>query len=181
MRTSFAVLALGVVLPFGLACSAEENHSSHAVSGQQVAAVADLQPSSGSSVSGSISFERKSEKEVRVTAHVTGLTPGKHGMHIHEKGDCSAPDASSAGPHYNPTGHAHGEPSAEHHMGDLGNIEADANGEAHLDLSVDFVDLDGPNSVIGKAVIVHAQPDDLTSQPAGNAGARVACGVIRKK
>ena len=181
MRTSIVVLTLSVLAPFGLAYGAE-NHSSHAsVSNQQTAAVADLQPASGSKVSGSVSFQRESDKKVRVTAHLTGLTPGKHGIHIHEKGDCGAPDASSAGPHYNPTGHPHGAPSAEHHMGDLGNIEAGADGTGHLDLVVDFIDLDGPNSVIGKAVIVHAGQDDLTSQPSGNSGARVACGVIRKQ
>ena len=120
---------------------------------------------------------------MRVVADISGLKPGKHGLHIHEKGDCSAPDATSAGGHFNPDKKNHGAPDAsEHHMGDLGNIEANAKGKAHLDRTVDFLTIaEDPNSIAGKAVIVHAQEDDLKSQPVGNAGARVACGVITKK
>ena len=145
-------------------------------------AVANLAPTQGNNVKGTVRFDESNGK-VRVVADVTGLKPGKHGFHIHEKGDCSAPDATSAGGHFNPEMHKHGAPdSPEHHLGDLGNIEADANGKAHYDRTVDFLTIAvDPNTIAGKAVIVHAQEDDLQSQPVGNAGARLACGVIEKK
>jgi Cu-Zn family superoxide dismutase len=145
-------------------------------------AEAKLAPTQGNDVKGTVTFTQNDGK-TRVVANVTGLKPGKHGFHIHEKGDCSAPDASSAGGHFNPGGHKHGAPeAAEHHSGDLGNIEADAKGRARLNRTVDFLTVaDGPNSVVGKAVIVHAQEDDLQTQPTGNAGGRLACGVIEKK
>ena len=142
-------------------------------------AVAEMKPTQGNNVQGTVTFEPLSGGQVKVTAHLTGLTPGSHGFHIHENGDCSAPDATSAGGHYNPTGSPHGEPSPEHHMGDLGNVEAGQDGMAHYENTVSFVELEGANSIVGKAVIVHADPDDLKSQPSGNAGARLACGVIQ--
>lgn len=144
--------------------------------------VATLKATQGNQVKGTIRFNESGGK-MRVVADISGLKPGKHGLHIHEKGDCSAPDATSAGGHFNPEKKNHGAPdSAEHHLGDLGNIEADARGKAHLDRTVDFLTIAvDPNTIEGKAVIVHAQEDDLHSQPVGNAGARVACGVIRKK
>lgn len=145
-------------------------------------AVVNLKPTQGNNVTGTVQFNEVPGK-VRIVADVTGLKPGKHGFHIHEKGDCSAPDATSAGGHFNPEMHKHGAPdSAEHHLGDLGNIEADATGKAHYDRTVDFLTIAvDPNTIAGKAVIVHAQEDDLMSQPVGNAGARLACGVIEKK
>ena len=117
---------------------------------------------------------------VHFTGKITGLPPGPHGFHIHENGDCSAPDASSAGGHFNPAGVNHGRPDAEpHHAGDLGNIEADASGNAEVNIHVNGVTLaEGANSIKGKAVIVHAAADDYATQPTGNAGARLACGVI---
>jgi Cu-Zn family superoxide dismutase len=145
-------------------------------------AVANLAPTQGNSVKGTVRFT-ESKGKTRIVANVTGLKPGKHGFHIHEKGDCSAPDATSAGGHFNPENHKHGAPDAsEHHAGDLGNLEADAKGQARLQRTVDFVTVsDGPSSVAGRAVIVHEKEDDLQSQPVGNAGARLACGVIEKK
>ncbi len=119
---------------------------------------------------------------VHFSGNVTGLPAGKHGFHIHENGDCSAPDASSAGGHFNPDNKPHGAPDApEHHAGDLGNIEADASGNATVNIHVNGITLepDKPNSVMGKAIIVHAGADDFTTQPTGNAGARLACGVIQ--
>ena len=144
--------------------------------------VAILKPTKGSTVKGTVRFNEV-PPNVRIVADLTGLTPGKHGFHIHDKGDCSAPDASSAGPHFNPEKKMHGAPdAAEHHMGDLGNIEADATGHAHYERTVNFLELAvDPNTIDGKAVIVHAGEDDLHSQPAGNSGARVACGIILKK
>ena len=141
-------------------------------------AIAVIHPASGSQVTGTITFTKKDDA-ILVVADVTGLTPGKHGFHIHEFGDCSAPDATSAGGHFNPTHKQHGAPdAAEHQAGDLGNLQADASGKAHLELRDSTMMLSGENSIIGRAVIVHAKEDDLKSQPVGNAGGRLACGVI---
>jgi len=107
--------------------------------------------------------------------------PGEHGFHVHENGDCSAPDASSAGGHFNPADHEHAGPDAERqHMGDMGNITAGEDGTARVDAEYRFLVLDpeADNSIMGKAVVVHAGADDMSSQPSGDAGARVACGVI---
>ena len=141
-----------------------------------------LNPTQGNMVMGTVTFTESNGK-VHVVANVTGLKAGKHGFHIHEKGDCSAPDAASAGGHFNPTTKAHGAPeAAEHHIGDLGNLEADSSGQAKLDRTFDSLTLaSGPNSILGKAVVVHGGEDDLKSQPAGNAGPRIACGVIQEK
>jgi Cu-Zn family superoxide dismutase len=176
MRTNSRLLAVllsllsAAVVP--VAFAAGDSHS----------AIAILKPTQGNDVKGTVKFDEKNGK-TRIVANVTGLKPGQHGFHIHEKGDCSAPDATSAGGHFNPDGKKHGAPdSPEHHAGDLGNVTADAKGKAHLDRTVDFITVgDGAHSVAGKAVIVHIQVDDLQSQPVGNAGARVACGVIEKK
>lgn len=147
----------------------------------RIQAEAALNPTQGHDVKGKVTFSQGIEG-VRVVADLTGLEAGEHGFHIHEKGDCSAPDASSAGGHFNPTSMPHGGPdSAKHHVGDLGNINADASGKAHLDRVFSFLQLTGTNSIVGHALIVHAGKDDLTSQPSGNAAARVACGVIEKK
>lgn len=144
-------------------------------------AVAELAPTEGSDVTGTVVF-REVNGRVQVVATVKGLTPGqRHGFHIHEFGDCSAPDSSSAGAHFDPTGHAHGAPGiGEHHAGDLGNIEADSEGNGHLDMLVDFITLDeSPISALNRAVVVHQDEDDLVTQPTGDAGAPLACGVIR--
>jgi len=144
-------------------------------------AVAVLSPTQGNQAHGTVYFTRVKDG-VRIDGEVTGLTPGAHGFHIHEKGDCSAPDASSAGGHYNPMKMPHGSPSsAQRHLGDFGNIEANTSGLAKFSRIDHAATLDGPNSIIGHAVVVHADPDDLKSQPAGNAGKRVACGVIGQK
>lgn len=141
-------------------------------------AIAVLHPASGSNVIGTVTFTKTSDG-VEIVADVTGLTPGKHGFHIHEFGDCSAADATSAGGHFNPMHKNHGAPDAtEHHTGDLGNLEADASGKAHLTWKDKEMTMSGENSIIGRGVIVHAKEDDLKSQPVGNAGGRLACGVI---
>jgi Cu-Zn family superoxide dismutase len=140
-------------------------------------AVAKLEPKSGSQVTGTVTFT-KSGDDVQVVADIQNLKPGQHGFHIHEKGDCSAADAASAGGHFNPTHQHHGGPmTAEHHTGDLGNIEADASGKAHLDWK-GKMNLTGADTIIGKSVVVHEKEDDLKTDPAGNSGARIACGVI---
>lgn len=148
-------------------------------SGKNVtSAKATLSPASGSSVHGEVTFTTVKDG-VRVVANVRGLTPGKHGFHIHELGNCSAPDASSAGGHYNPTHKPHSCPGdADRHEGDLGNISADKTGHAHYDRVDSVISLNGPHSIVGKSVIVHEKTDDCESQPAGDAGKRMACGVI---
>lgn len=140
-----------------------------------------LQPTEGNHAAGTLTLMTMGDG-VHFTGNITGLPAGSHGFHIHQTGDCSAPDASSAGGHFNPGGTNHGAPDApEHHAGDLGNIEADASGTAKVDIHAGGVTLGpGENSVMGRAVIVHAAADDLTTQPTGNAGARLACGVIQE-
>lgn len=141
-------------------------------------AIAVLNPTAGNNVTGLVTFT-KSGDAVKVVADVTGLTPGKHGFHIHEFGDCSSTDGNSAGGHFNPTHKQHGAPDAsDRHAGDLGNIEADASGKAHLEWSDKVMKLSGADSIVGHAVIVHEKVDDLKTQPTGNAGGRLACGVI---
>ena len=109
------------------------------------------------------------------------LTRGDHGFHVHEKGDLSAPDLSSAGGHYNPTGHPHAGPKADkRHMGDLGNLSANTQGVATLDYVDPALRLDGEHSIVGKSVIVHAGRDDLKTQPSGDSGSRIAGGVIER-
>lgn len=141
-------------------------------------AIAVLSPTANSKVMGTVTFTKTGD-EVKVVAEITGLAPGKHGFHIHEFGDCSAPDATSAGGHFNPAKHQHGAPEAsDRHAGDLGNIEADASGKAHLELTDKAMKLAGAESIMGHAVIVHEKADDLKTQPTGDAGGRLACGVI---
>ncbi|ARA94464.1 hypothetical protein AWN76_015745 [Rhodothermaceae bacterium RA] len=140
-------------------------------------AVASLAPTEGYETTGQVTFTEV-DGGVRVEARVENLTPGPHGFHIHETGDCSAPDATSAGGHYNPQNTPHGAPdttASARHMGDLGNIEANQEGVAVYDRTDPVLDLD---MILGKAVIVHGGQDDLHSQPSGAAGPRVACGVI---
>lgn len=155
---------------------AQPSVSAHA--DEPTKAIAVLHPTQGSSVEGRVTFT-KSGDEVKIVADVTGLTPGKHGFHIHEFGDCSSPDGKAAGGHFNPTNNPHaGHDAAQHHEGDLGNLEADSSGKAHLDLTDTMMTMSGEKSIIGRGVIVHEKEDDLKSQPVGNAGGRVACGVI---
>lgn len=140
-------------------------------------AIAVLHSASGSQVTGTVTFTKTGDT-VQVVADITGLTPGKHAFHIHEFGDCSAPDAASAGSHFNPTKKPHGAPDAtEHHVGDMGNLEADSSGKAHLELKSNMLKFSGETSILGRGVIVHEKVDDW-SQPVGNAGGRVACGVV---
>lgn len=143
-------------------------------------AYAKLNPTKGNQVTGLVTFIAL-ENGVRVIANVEGLTPGAHGFHIHEFGDCSAPDASSAGGHYNPTNSIHAGPEdLPRHVGDLGNVIANKNGVASYDYVNFGLTLEGNQSIIGKSVIVHEDKDDFVSQPTGNAGSRLACGVIKE-
>jgi Cu-Zn family superoxide dismutase len=182
-RTILAAFTAASIISFHPASmlrAAEHAGHDHAESWASIKqAVAVLHSASGSKTHGRIQFVQQGDA-VKITADLEGLTPGqKHAMHIHEFGDCTAPDATSAGSHYNPEGHPHGLPeAATRHAGDLGNVQADSNGKAHYELTVRNLTIAGTkNPVIGRAVIVHAKPDD-GGQPVGNAGGRIACGVI---
>ncbi|MDQ3264572.1 MAG: superoxide dismutase family protein [Myxococcota bacterium] len=140
-----------------------------------------LESRSGSSVTGTARFAQ-TEQGVEAQIEVSGASEGKRGLHLHEKGDCSAADASSAGPHWNPAGESHGDLHApSHHAGDLGNITIDAEGKGQVRVtnpSWSIGPVEGKHDILGRAVVVHGAEDDLQSQPAGNAGPRQACGVI---
>ncbi|NLI81211.1 MAG: superoxide dismutase family protein [Deltaproteobacteria bacterium] len=169
----FALVFLGVVAVVGCG-SGGKSDEKQAIS----KAMATLHPTQGNQVQGTVTFTRE-KSGIRVTAQVVGLKPGLHGFHIHEFGDCSAPDARNAGDHFNPAKMPHGGPTSEKkHVGDLGNIEAGESGVGKYDAVVSQLAFDGPNSIIGRSVIVHALPDDLVTQPTGGSGARQACGVI---
>jgi superoxide dismutase, Cu-Zn family len=145
-------------------------------------AVAELHPTRGNSASGTVTFVQIGDR-VRVQAAVAGLRPGtEHGFHVHEVGDCSATDGSSAKGHFNPFGKPHAHYSTpERHAGDLPSLKADARGRAEIDVSLDVITLaKGPANIVGRSVVVHADPDDFRTQPTGNSGARIACGVIRR-
>lgn len=180
MKTELKLSLIAVsALWLGVGCASNGDHEARDSAGRGRKAVAVLGPTQGNNVTGTITFTEQ-KNGVRVTADVRGLTPGSHGFHVHEKGDCSAPDAQSAGGHFNPDNAPHAGPdAAQRHAGDLGNIEADSSGHGRLDRVDHHLSFDGPRSILGRSVIVHAKADDLKSQPAGEAGARVACGVIR--
>lgn len=141
-------------------------------------AICVLHPTEGNKVSGVVTFT-KTDSGIGIVADLEGLTPGKHGFHVHEFGDCSSLDGKSSGGHFNPENQAHGAPDdAIRHVGDLGNVEAGNDGKAHYERVDSVISLGGPNSIIGRGIIVHAGEDDLKTQTTGDAGARVASGVI---
>ena len=185
-RTSNAstlTLVIASALLAGCASSGTSTNDASAAPAKSTAsrAIVNLAPASGSLVSGRLTLVPMDDG-VHITGEVGGLKPGdSRGFHIHEKGDCSAADASTAGGHFNPAAQAHGRSGhGAHHAGDTDNIVADAKGVARIDAHVSGVTLGGgaANDIAGRAVIVHAAADDYTTQPTGNAGARVACGVI---
>ena len=144
-------------------------------------ATAQLLSTKGSKAFGEATFEQVGDK-VRVSIFVQGLKPGQeHGLHIHEVGDCSSGDGMSTKGHFNPQGKPHGHySSANRHAGDLPALKANKSGRAKVEADVDIITVaPGPASIVGRGLIVHAAPDDYTTQPTGNAGARIACGVIR--
>ena len=127
---------------------------------------------------GTVTFTQR-DGFVEVAAEIKGLPTGLHGFHIHEFGDCSMADGMCAGGHFNPTNMPHGGPeSARHHAGDLGNLKADQSGVARFQLKDELISLSGSHSIIGRSIIIHEKVDDFTTQPAGDAGKRIACGVI---
>jgi Cu-Zn family superoxide dismutase len=154
-------------------------HHAEAAAATPAKAIARLMPTAGSKVSGIVRFEQTAEG-VLVSAMVAGLEPdSSHGFHIHEYGNCIADDGTSAGGHFNPHGVDHAGPDADtRHAGDLGNLAADSSGKASYERVDRHLALSGPDSIIGRGIIVHADTDDLKTQPTGGAGARKACGVI---
>ncbi|HET7730449.1 MAG TPA: superoxide dismutase family protein [Usitatibacter sp.] len=156
--------------------------SSQSPSAPGATATARLEPTKGNSTAGTVSFAQRGGK-VLVTANVSGLKPNaEHGFHVHEKGDCSSGDGMSAGGHFNPAGKPHGMHTApERHVGDMPNLRADASGNAKASFEVSGMEIgNGAADIVGKGLIVHRDPDDYKSQPAGNAGPRLACAVIRR-
>ena len=189
-----AGLLLGSVLALGACSTSAPKPAAPAASGGTAAApaapaakgiqsIARLEPTKGSSVSGVVQFFPRGDGSVQVKGSVQGLAPNSvHGFHIHEKGDCSSGDGLSAGGHFNPGQQAHGKfDGAVHHAGDLPSLTADAQGTATIDFTSRSIALDrGPSGILGRGLIVHNDPDDYTTQPTGNSGARVACAVIER-
>lgn len=193
-RTPVLLLTLGLMV-LALACGprsdqpvddtaaegAAESAEPAVAEEEPATATAVLQGVEGSSISGTVTFT-ETAGGVEIAAHVTGIeTAGLHGFHLHEVGDCSAPDFTSAGGHFNPGEVPHGGPDdPEHHAGDFGNVEVGEDGIGHLQLTSTILTVSpGPSSVVGRAVIFHEGEDDLVSQPTGAAGGRLACGVVQ--
>ncbi|HKJ43190.1 MAG TPA: superoxide dismutase family protein [Sunxiuqinia sp.] len=178
----FGGLMLAGILMFTQACTPPQKAKDSQMAVEQAPAVTKavcvIHPTEGNTVHGVVTFT-KVDGGVRIVGDLEGLTPGKHGFHVHQYGDCSGLDGKTAGGHFNPENMKHGGPNdVERHVGDLGNIEAGDDGKAHYERVDKVISLNGKHSIIGRAIIVHAGEDDLTSQPTGAAGARVACGVI---
>ena len=166
------LIAFGIMI----ACKSENSNKTNALN-------INLEPKSGSTVTGTATFKEKNGV-VFFEAKLSGLKPGVHAIHIHEKADCSAGDATSAGGHWNPIHVKHGKwTGSEHHKGDIGNFNADENGNATITLKTDEWCIgcgDANKDILGKGLIVHDKADDFVTQPTGNAGARVACAGIIK-
>ena len=179
LKTSFILLAMSTLMS-GCFKKKEAADTTEKNSAEKV--VVKLEPKSDSEVSGEVEFISEATGGVRVKANIKGLFPNQlHGFHIHEKPDCSADDATSAGGHFNPSEHEHGAPDDEmSHAGDLGNIESDEEGNVVFDKVFSKISLKPADKtyIINRSIVVHAGPDDMKSQPAGDAGARVACGAI---
>ncbi len=174
-------LALGATLAtlFTAGCAMHGGGMDHGGMMKGPMAMATMAPTAGNTVQGTVMFH-ETGGHVMVHAKLSGLAPGsEHGFHVHDKGDCSAPDGMSTGGHFNPDGKPHGAQGGDHHAGDMPSLVADAGGnvDAHFMLMGPTVAA-GPASVIGRGVIVHAKADDYTTQPTGNSGGRIACGVI---
>lgn len=145
-----------------------------------VMATATFVPKAATNTGGMMTFTQDSEGVTMVVV-VTGLAPGKHGLHLHEKGECSEPDFATAGEHFNPDGQPHAcPPEMSRHAGDFGNIEVGADGTGRMQLRTDRLTLDsGPNSAVGRAVIIHDMADDCTTQPSGGSGVRLGCAIVK--
>ena len=181
MNMTRVLVGLGIALSVvsGATCATGKGATSS--KGKQ--AVAAIASKSDSHVTGTASFAQAGGKVV-LTLSIEGAEPGLHAVHLHEKGDCTAPDGTSAGGHWNPTHENHGKwGTAPFHRGDIGVFEVGADGKGTLTLSTDLWTIGGApeTDILGKAVIIHAKTDDFTTQPTGNAGGRVGCGVVEAK
>lgn len=178
---SFRPLMLGLTASAVMALAGCGHRHDHA-HGSGPSALAELAPTRGNTTSGRVMFHA-SGHGVFMHARVSGLKPNQaHGFHIHEKGDCSSGDGMSTGGHFNPTGKPHGPQHADHHAGDLPALQADANGVAELKVELHGLSIgSGATDIVGRGLIVHAQPDDYQTQPTGNSGARIACAVIQAR
>ncbi len=187
-KASFtAMLAAGLLVLLGCTNGSQAPVSEPAASapskagaaGAATTASATIEGRSGSTMTGTAEFSTLDEG-VMILIQVQGAPPGEHAVHIHENGDCSAPDAASAGSHFNPDGHEHGAPNADqHHAGDLGNMTVGTDGKGTLMLNSERLAIGGAaGAVVGRAIIVHEKPDDFVTQPTGAAGGRIGCGVI---
>jgi Cu-Zn family superoxide dismutase len=169
MKTVMTLVAATVILA---ACQSMPS--------EPLRATAQLQPTKGNKTMGEATFEQTGDK-VRVVVFVQGLKPGQeHGLHIHEGGDCGA-DGMNAKGHFNPYGKPHGNyASAARHAGDLPPLKANKKGRAKVDVELDLITLaPGAGNIVGRSMVIHAGPDDYRTQPTGNSGARIACGVIK--
>jgi Cu-Zn family superoxide dismutase len=185
----FAYASLLVLATFAAGCASAPAPESSAKSAPSCAdcpfaglsdAVAAVNPTKGNAVHGVVRFTQTADG-VRVVADIEGLKPNaKHAFHVHEFGDATGADGKTAGGHYNPDNHPHAGPDAAmRHAGDLGNLETDATGTAHYDRVISGISIAcGHAPVVGRSVVIHASEDDLSTQPAGNAGDRIAVGVI---
>ena len=179
MNGKWCLAAAGALVLAGCADMMKDRGGSGGADGAR--AVAVLEPTKGNSAAGTVTFTQQGPR-VQVNARVTGLKANaEHGFHVHEKGDCSSPDGMSTGGHFNPGGKPHGPPDAEHHAGDMPSLKGDAQGRADVKFRLTGVSIgSGAADIVGRGLIVHAQPDDYKTQPTGNAGARLACGVIQR-
>ena len=178
MKSSSRLIAVGLCAILLPACASRNGATIY----DDPSAIAVLSPTQGSSVHGAVTFVRSGQVAL-MQVNMTGFKPNStHGLHIHDSGDCTARDGSSAGGHFNPASAQHGGPNdASRHSGDLGNITADSKGDIYAAIEVGEVAFGtGQDSIIGRGLIVHADKDDLKSQPAGNSGARAACGMITR-
>jgi superoxide dismutase, Cu-Zn family len=178
-RVLLAAATAATTLLAGCGSMYEHHRSMHGGPSAKV----QLQPTRGNTTAGSVHFHQQGAN-VMVHARITGLKPEQeHGFHVHQNGDCSSGDGMSAGGHFNPLNKPHGHHStSERHAGDMPNLKADANGRAEARFTMAGISIgSGATDIIGKSVIVHVDPDDYRSQPTGNAGARMACGVVAKR
>lgn len=194
MQQKYAALLLSLSLSLFTGCQSVpthkhfeniniSNYDAHELVLGEIFASALIEPKSGSHTAGKAWFA-KSKDGIQILVVAKHLMPGLHGIHIHEKGDCSAKDASSAGPHYNPNKHKHGAADPhKYHMGDLGNIVISTKGIGILNLGIPASDHAAHNNwqdIIGRSIVLHGGVDDLVSQPAGDSGNRIGCGLIEK-
>jgi len=174
MKQNFFFFLIGVMSSISIICGDTQRSLPLFI----IRAVAVIHPTQGNKVTGTVTFHEQANG-THIHAQLHCLTPGKHGFHIHDLGDCSCTDGMCTKGHFNPTNQPHGGLDSEkRHIGDMGNIVADENGNATLDFTDKIITLNGLYTIIGRSIIVHADEDDLVSQPSGNAGARIGCGVI---